>query len=122
MLSISKHEIELAWGAGFFDGEGCTAWSKRNRCITVTVGQTEITTLQRFQRAMGGVGNIYGPSYRKGSPHHRPYWYYRVSRDRALQVLRDMWPYLSEPKRQQALRIVAIDAANRNLRWKDRAA
>lgn len=108
-------DLELAWAAGFFDGEGCTCVarvypSERSRgrpsVLRLTIGQKEVTTLQRFQAAIGGLGSITGPySFKNGTP----YRFTASSRDTEI-ILPRLWPYLSEPKKQQALR--AVDDAN----------
>ena len=74
---------------------------KRWKRIVVTVAQTEPTTLHRFAAAVG-LGKVRGP-YRVGSnPRWAQAWYWSVEGpERVGQVLDILWPYLSEPKRQQ---------------------
>ena len=97
---------ELAWAAGFFDGEGSTG--AHNRALRLIVGQTETTTLERFQRAVGGLGYI-----RTRPPPPRAHWKqeYDWRCDRyadSRAVLEALWPFLSRPKRAQALRAIAL--------------
>lgn len=85
---------ELAWAAGFYDGEGCTSNGyDRIRC---TIGQKERTTLDRFVKAIG-FGNVRGP-YAVGNRYVVCY-----NREKARIVLNMLWPYLCEPKRSQAI-------------------
>lgn len=56
---------ELAWAAGFFDGEGCTYLSHggaggRKRYPRLSIGQNHREPLDRFAAAVGG-GNVCGP-------------------------------------------------------------
>lgn len=61
---------ELAWAAGFFDGEGTThlamapasRYSPDRRCgfPRLSVAQISVETLDRFRTAVGGIGGIYG--------------------------------------------------------------
>lgn len=51
---------ELAWAAGFFDGEGCFSYSKSGQYVCVSIGQTVREPLERFKLAVG-LGVIYGP-------------------------------------------------------------
>jgi hypothetical protein len=104
--------MEQAWAAGLFDGEGSTnienANSKRRLPsgrprdypnLRVNVGQDkDPEVLHRFQAAVDGIGNIY---YAKGYDKYN--WMARG--DDALRVLEILWPYLSGPKKAQALRI-----------------
>ena len=114
-----SQETELAWAAGFFDGEGCTVARKRKaeppnrkaQCyINVTVGQSEPTTLHRFCKAVG-IGKVQGPwdrtpsTKKDGSPSPRkPNWEYRVVNNQAHEVMVKLWPYLSDIKKEQYTR------------------
>jgi len=93
---------ELAWAAGFFDGEGSTWLHKsslnkdgtRSTSVRINVGQKDLRPLTRFHSAVGGLGYI----YRKGSG----MWQYQVARKADVhQVIWALWPYLSEPKQEQ---------------------
>lgn len=93
---------ELAWAAGFFDGEGCADIarnSQQKEYLRLVVRQKDRRPLERFQAAVGGVGAIHGP-YSRGNP--CPCW--KVVGSRAEQVAKLLWPYLSEPKREQLRR------------------
>ena len=96
-------QSELAWAAGFFDGEGNTrleqSSDKRRRYLRISIGQTEKETLLRFQRAVGGIGKIYGP-YQKGI--RQPIWTYSARGNDAKGALNLILPFCSSPKRNQA--------------------
>lgn len=97
-----SHATELVWAAGFFDGEGCTCvgWRRRRWMkVVVAVGQNEPTTLERFRQAVGNVGQLH--QTKRGT------WQWRVDgSDAALAVIDKLWPYLSGPKREQALKVM----------------
>jgi hypothetical protein len=70
--------LQLAWAAGLFDGEGCTSArpypSRANSVrIFVSVSQSSHSAdlvpsvLERFQRAVGGMGSISAPYLDKRS-------------------------------------------------------
>lgn len=104
---IPDQEIELAWAAGFFDGEGHTGLqskSQKYRYLRLTVGQTEPTTLERFQKAVG-YGNITGPYPRKGT--RKDVWVWQTTSKKAHEALNRLLPYLSGPKREQARLAIA---------------
>jgi hypothetical protein len=93
---------ELAWAAGFFDGEGYAGVNKRSHGkylrSVITVAQNNLPVLQRFQAAVGGLGNINvtGPNG------NGTQWQWRASGTHQLQAVAAMlWHWLSEPKRQQ---------------------
>lgn len=109
---------ELAWAAGFFDGEGCTRYNKSRRHrggnLEVTVTQTDTVTLKRFQRAALGTGRIYGPKDVVGG---RPQWQFKNSSyEHGQAVIAMLWPFLSEIKRRQAH--AALTIARDNWRMK----
>jgi hypothetical protein len=102
---VNQELIELAWAAGFWDGEGCCSLcgSKKSRTKTVvlTVSQSfDPGCLQRFQRAIGGLGNLCGPYTRVGNPNQ--FWTWSTKRsEHVSRVMEMLLPYLSHPKRQQ---------------------
>jgi len=100
---------ELAWAAGFFDGEGCFSYTEKAGYATVTIGQVDRRVLDRFQEAVGGVGKIYGP-YTTRSPSRlskKPQYQYRAHRRAAEQSIAAMlWFMLGPVKRDQARRVL----------------
>lgn len=94
----------LAWAAGFFDGEGhagtILVGASCQPRFSLAVTQYELTTLERFQRAVGGIGRIYtgrtpAPSGRLRSSWQSPRF------EVAQAVAAMLWPWLSAPKRAQ---------------------
>lgn len=97
--------IELAWAAGFWDGEGCTYVAKPHKgragdkpYMFMCLGQTDLDPLNRFHVAVG-AGNISGPRLVIG---RKPIWSWKCYANADVwRVINLLWPYLSEPKRQQ---------------------
>lgn len=100
-ISSPNGELELAWAAGFYDGEGSTGTTGRGRnCyLRAAIDQVEPEPLRRFREAVGGLGSITGPHEREGN--RRPVWHYYATHHDAIQVLELLSPYLSDPKRKQ---------------------
>ena len=95
---------ELAWDAGFFDGEGTTSRHADSGQVRVTITQQERTTLDRFCCAVG-VGKVYGP-YSPPSHHGKVHFSYSVNKlVDVKKCLRRLWPHLSGPKRRQVARL-----------------
>lgn len=95
---------ELAWAAGFFDGEGHTQLTKQGY-VSLKVAQTgdERECLERFRAAVG-CGRIYGPytNISDGAIRRR-YFIWQLQRFELTQaVMAALWPFLSPPKREQA--------------------
>lgn len=101
-MGFTLNREELAWSAGFFDGEGTIGLinaSIRKPNLQLSVRQVRREPLDRFQKAVG-VGTIGGP-YK--NPHGQDYFAYRVNGHRSVQtVVAMLWAFLSEPKREQA--------------------
>ena len=103
------NSTELSWAAGFFDGEGNFGSfiskandrkSGRKRYIVAQIAQVDVRPLERFLRAVG-LGSVHGP-YIDKRPTHAPIYQWRYSGAIGCQQLTELlWPYLSEPKREQ---------------------
>ncbi len=102
--------VDLAWAAGFWDGEGsCGRYYRRNGSpdgtLRASLGQAERSTLDRFQSIVG-IGKV-GPHM----GHGKRYWAWQCWRQLDFMLLAFMlWPYLSEPKRAQFSRAMAKDS------------
>jgi hypothetical protein len=98
-------QLELAWAAGFFDGEGCTHLSKYTRngvkhaYVSITIAQVERANLERWQKAVG-VGSIGNARHHGGNT--KPFYVLTVSSYHAKKALDAMWPYLGDAKKRQA--------------------
>jgi hypothetical protein len=99
-------DTELAWAAGFFDGEGCTYLSSKtakNKYTHISISQTEkgLECLYRFQKALGGVG--YFHERKINNPNwSRSFFLYIQKQSEVEKVLKLLWPWLSEMKKSQA--------------------
>ena len=99
---------ELAWAAGFFDGEGyCAfAWRKSGQAYTkwygrldVMITQNDRRVLDRFKNAVG-VGRVKGPYQPPGTKNPR-WYYYATGFPKFTHVMDALWPFLDEIKRAQ---------------------
>lgn len=104
-MTLDTHA--LAWAAGFYDGEGCTSVTGRDRTsprsIRMQVGQIHPEVLERFQAAIGGIGRIYASD----RPRSNPYMFVVSSRADVHQAIWLLWPWLGSVKREQAERVIA---------------
>ena len=106
-MDLFNRDTELAWAAGFYDGEGSTTTNGRH--VVMAVGQVDPRPLLRLQDALGGCGHLnqtWPPNRR--SRGWSPIWVWRLTRSEEIQAaLNALWPYLSEPKREQALATIS---------------
>lgn len=91
-------ELDLAWAAGLFDGEGSTSTLKAQRdkhiYLRASVAQKDRRVLDKFQKIVD-CGKVYS---QKSRIMHS--WdCYR--QDEVYSFLELLWPYISEQKREQ---------------------
>jgi hypothetical protein len=96
-------ETEIAWAAGFFDGEGSSFAVGPGKRLQMKVNQVDPRPLLRFQAAVGG--DVRGP-YKKPNPNSNDYWNWQPSLRKAHEVYALLRPYLSPPKIQQAEKVI----------------
>lgn len=104
---IELNREELAWAAGFFDGEGYVGNVRSNkhyRRAMLHVHQIRLEPLSRFQAALGGnIGILSGPYSTGSNPNSSPTWrFYTTSFMETQAVIALLWYWLSPPKREQA--------------------
>jgi hypothetical protein len=103
---------ELAWAAGFWDGEGsCGCYGKNDgrkrqasdTYLRASIGQNNRESLDRFMAAVD-LGKVYGPYLSKGNLlSQNVYWNYQLAGKSVGLLFERLWPWLSEPKQQQYL-------------------
>jgi hypothetical protein len=91
--------MDLAWAAGFFDGEGCISRKKGGkRTWRLVVQQNVRPPLEVLERLFGGT--LYGPYTRQRSrdgvgQFSNPYYVWRLNTQAdVLFALECMYPYL----------------------------
>lgn len=98
---------ELAWLAGFTDGDGYFGYSPYSNglALSFVIGQNgNRSILVRVQKTLG-FGRINGPYKRKG---RKPNYRFVVNGFEHVQAIAALlWPWLSTVKRKQAARTIA---------------
>jgi hypothetical protein len=99
-------ELELAWAAGFIDGEGCVTIGKgyarrknvyRPRLI-LSVSQSYPEPLERLAR-IAGHGNINGPYHYKSNPlGKKPIYRWVLQSWRVEEFMEELRPWLCSEK------------------------
>ena len=111
-------DTELAWAAGFFDGEGCillhtskggkTHGTNKWRYPHLHVRQVDRRPLDRFRKALG-FGRVYGPYNHGGDTSKNDRMSYDLfirRRDQVMQGIACLWKFLSSPKKEQVKRVM----------------
>ena len=104
LVKVELVVYELAWAAGFFDGEGTTSYLKKGSWMgpRMSVAQNNPETLERFQLAVQ-CGKIYEHTTRKGM-----YSWNCQKKEDVEKVLNMLWPFLSNQKKEQALSVYKL--------------
>ena len=106
MAFTTPDPIELAWAAGFVDGEGCFT-AGAGRWPQIIVVQVDRRPLERLHAALGGLGAVAARPPSTRSPNDKPQFEWHVRDFEGVQqALILLWPYMCEPKREQATRMV----------------
>ena len=95
-----RTDVELAWAAGLFDGEGSIHAKVRTRLaegrmvygryLILSIGQKEPEVLDRFHLAVGGLGIVYRYPHRTSNRYA-----YRATGSKVEPVWGLIKPYLS---------------------------
>lgn len=88
---------DIAWAAGFLEGEGCFYAGNR---ISVRAAQVQPDPLYRLREILGG--NVTGP-YKKTQANHRPSYDWGIHGCHAIAVMMTLYTLMS-PKRQASIR------------------
>ena len=95
---------QLAWAAGFYDGEGCMSLTTATS-YKVSIVQVDPAVLLKFQAAVLGLGTLQGP-YKTASmgENHKPRWQFVATGASAQAVVAMLWEFLGDVKKEQALK------------------
>lgn len=97
------NETELAWAAGFYDGEGNVCWRKHQRGgYNLSISQKDREVLDRFARAVT-LGRV--------TTQGKNGWqFYCGNRAGIIAIFRLLWPYLGTTKKVQAVKALSTKA------------
>lgn len=94
---------ELAWAAGFFDGEGCTSATRHSVVLSISQLLSNVDCLIRFRDAIG-FGKLHGPYYHRRTRGglHAPNMRLHITNFEQVQAtMAMMWLWLGPAKKRQ---------------------
>lgn len=98
---------ELAWAAGLFEGEGYISSTIHGKGIVfpkVGLNMTDCDTVERFQRALGGIGNIHTIL---PAPPRKRQWRWQAQNFEACQAtIALLWHQLGPRRRARAAEVL----------------
>ena len=103
---------EIAWAAGFFDGEGSVGLRNMKnlqrphaKTLTLQICQCERYPLDEFRRILGLAQKVHGPYYKASTK--LPVFKIDVVNKTAVDALHLMLPFLRTRRQQQASDMIA---------------
>ena len=130
MTASTPHRLNLAWAAGFIDGEGCVyirnqtgakTW-KPYHTLSLQVSNTHLDSLEVL-RSIFGVGHIHK---RKKESNRKQKWEWTCTTRAAQSVLLSVYPLSVTKKKQIRLALDFLKmmdntgrAKHRNPTWED---
>lgn len=109
--------LELAYLAGFFDGEGCVTIAgpddKQRQALQIVVANTEPDVLRLFQARWGGTMAL-RPSRNE---RHKRLWDWKLCSQNAVVALNELLPHLhlKGSRAEIAIRFQALKSGENNM-------
>lgn len=99
-------DIDIAWAAGLFEGEGCISRSAaRTVRFQLKMQSCDHDVIERFHQIVG-LGQVYGPLRR--SLAYKPFWIWTTGRAGSVAcVLEAFLPYLGKRRSEKAVEAIA---------------
>lgn len=117
-MPYTPSDIEIAWAAGLYEGEGCTWVSYRNTRSRIptasfvaglSITSTDLDVLTKFDSIISGRGRINGPKNPGNREGTRPvYQWTTQSLAEVQRVLRLFQPFMGERRSAKAAEILEL--------------
>lgn len=114
-MVFDMNEVEAAWFAGLFEGEGCiTRATRRSKWgethyYTLKINMTDEDVIRRISDVTG-YRSLYGPHQPKGN--RKPYWAWECqNRQEVVRILTAIRSHLGQRRRAKADEVLAWSAA-----------
>lgn len=106
-----KRELEIAWAAGLFEGEGCfSIWNRKSGWVNpgLQLTSTDRDVIDRFCRVLG-IGRVY--TIKKPSAAGKTMYHWTAAGPENLRQVYELFsPYLGERRRARAEEIMLLRA------------
>lgn len=99
--------LEIAWAAGFYEGEGSLSACGNGSRLILFIGQTDTEPLEKFRSAVS-EGKISGPCRVVSKLSRLPFYRFQANGEAALRCVRPLWPMLSRRRQDQILRALML--------------
>ncbi|NOV24164.1 hypothetical protein E5S69_11640 [Cupriavidus necator] len=93
---------EIAWAAGFLEGEG--SFTQSRTCPAVTAAQVQREPLERLQAIFGGTVRLIDRANRK--PTEQPHYRWDMYGSKAIAVMMTLWLLMSPRRKEQIEKVI----------------
>ena len=101
--TMSNAREELAWAAGFIDGEGSFTIHSKGRYPRLSATQAHEEPLRRLQKLWGGTVGI----QRQARPGHKTVYYWELyGFNKTQNAFAQMHTWLGQVKRDKAIKVL----------------
>ena len=102
-------DIETAWAAGLFEGEGCIGTRSGARAqVRLIIAMTDGDVVEKFHQIVG-IGTLRGPIEKGGV--RKPVWIWQVHGRKMIPLLEAFLPHFGHRRKAKALE--ALEEARR---------
>jgi hypothetical protein len=98
-------EVEAAWLAGLYEGEGHCSQDKTSKHIRVVISMTDFDIINRVYQ-ITGIGSV--KTYFSTKNNHKPIRTWYVGSRESIEFLKIILPWLGERRKQRALECINI--------------
>ena len=91
-------DVEIAWGAGLVEGEGCFTWHSEGRHPYFLMDMADKDVLEKFQQVFPEV-KLRGPYTHKSKPKNKPRYRVDAFGPKALTLMKTIYPYMGERRK-----------------------
>ena len=105
----SPTEVDIAWAAGLFEGEGCVHLY-RGRYVHLSLEMTDEDVVRRFAKIVGAT--VYGPYAPRGAGSRKLSWQAQIcARPAAEVVFKAFSPYLGMRRKEKVNEVLCASKA-----------
>ena len=109
---MNQRDIDIAWAAGFLEGEGCFRWTAPLNQKGKAYGYAEIKASQNERDPLDKLVEIFGGKVRKEIKKEKSsqgYIYtWQVSADKCISIIGDIYKYMSIRRQNKMQEVMAF--------------
>lgn len=91
-------DVDVAWFAGFLEGEGSFVKRTDNNGILISVSSTDLDVLRKVEKIFGG--SIYEAKRKNKPKHWKDAWYWKTNSSKdCARILKQIMPYMGQRRR-----------------------